>query len=122
MATDLCILIRRPPYGSILAAEGIRHLIGAMANGLNVNAVLMDDGVWVARAGQSPGETGWTALSEALANAFRLADRPAPQVFADEDALSTAGLRAEDLVPGVQVASPEAVAELVATARHLIIF
>ncbi len=122
MVTDLCILIRRPPYGSISAAEGIRHLIGAVANGLNVKAVLMDDGVWVARAGQSPGETGWTALSEALANTFRFADRPAPQVLADEDALTRAGLTAKDLVPGVSVASPEAVAELVATARHVIIF
>ncbi len=122
MATDLCILIRHPPYGSIFAAEGIRHLIGAMANGLNVNTVLMDDGVWVARVGQNAGATGWTSLSEALANTFRLADGPVPQVLAEEDALTRAGLRAEDLVPGVSVASPEAVAELVATARHLIIF
>lgn len=122
MTTDLCVLFRRPPYGSISAAEGIRHLIGAVANGLTVNAVLIDDGVWVARAGQSPGATGWTALSEALANTFRLADGPAPQVLADEDALTRAGLTAEDLVSGVRVASPETVAELMATARHLIIF
>ena len=122
MVTDLCILIRHPPYGSIFAAEGIRHLIGVMANGLNVNTVLMDDGVWVARAGQSPGETGWTALSEALANTFRLADGPAPQVLADQDSLTRAGLTAEDLVSGVRAASPETVAELMATARHLIIF
>ena len=122
MATDLCILIRRPPYGSICAAEGVRHLIGAMANGLSVNVILMDDGVWVARVGQNAGATGWTVLSEALANTFRLADGPAPQVLADEDALTRAGLTAEDLVSGVRVASPDTVAELVATARHLIIF
>jgi sulfur relay (sulfurtransferase) DsrF/TusC family protein len=93
-----------------------------MANGLSVNVILMDDGVWVARVGQNAGATGWTALSEALANTFRLADGPAPQVLADEDALTRAGLTAEDLVSGVRVASPETVAELVATARHLIIF
>ena len=122
MVTDLCILIRRPPYGSICAAEGVRHLIGAMANGLSVNVILMDDGVWVARVGQNAGASGWTALSEALANTSRLADRPAPQVLADEDALTSAGLTVKDLVPGVIVASPEAVAELVATARYVLIF
>jgi len=40
----------------------------------------------------------------------------------DQDSLIEAGLTAEDLVSGVRVASPETVAELMATARHLIIF
>lgn len=122
MTTDLCLLLRRAPYGSILAAEGIRHLIGAMANDLTVAAVLVDDGVWVARMGQDPGATGWTSLSEALANALGTVDGAAPQILADQDALVRAGLRTEDLVPGVRPVSPEAVAEVVATARHLIIF
>ena len=122
MATDLCILIRRPPYGSILAAEGIRYLIGAAASGLTAGAVLVDDGVWVARAGQNTSVTGWTSVGEALAKVLRVADEPAPQILADQDSLTRAGLGADDLIPGVRVASPEAVAELVATARHVIIF
>ncbi|MEK6569450.1 MAG: DsrE family protein [candidate division NC10 bacterium] len=121
-ATDLCILIRRPPYGSIFAAEGIRHLIGAIANGLTVGTVLVGRGVWVAKAGQDPGETAWTSLCEALSNVLRVAEGPTPQILVDQDSLIEAGLKVEDLVSGVRVASPETVAELVATARHLIIF
>jgi sulfur relay (sulfurtransferase) DsrF/TusC family protein len=122
MTTDFCVLFRRAPYGSILAAEGIRHLIGAMENDLTVVAVLVDDGVWVARMGQESGATGWTSLSGALASALGTTDGATPQILVDQDALVKAGLRTEDLVPGVRPVSPEAVAEVVATARHLIIF
>lgn len=122
MKIDLCVFFRRPPYGSILAAEGIRHLIGAAASGLTAGAVLVGDGVWVARAGQSTSVTGWTSVGEALAKVLQVADEPAPQILADQDSLTRAGLGADDLIPGVRVASPEAVAELVATARYVLIF
>jgi sulfur relay (sulfurtransferase) DsrF/TusC family protein len=83
---------------------------------------LVDDGVWVARAGQSTSVTGWTSVGEALAKVLQVADEPAPQILADQDSLTRAGLGADDLIPGVRVASPEAVAELVATARYVLIF
>lgn len=122
MATDLCILMRRPPYGSIFAAEGIRHLIGAMANGLNVSAVLMDDGVWTLGPARVPERPAGPRFPRRSRTPFGSPDGPAPQILADGNALTSVGLRAEDLVPGVRVASRKAVAEVVATARQLIIF
>ncbi|MBI3075709.1 MAG: DsrE family protein [Deltaproteobacteria bacterium] len=95
MAADLCILFRTPPYGSISAAEGLRHLIGAATNRLDVGAILLGEGVWAARAGQEPGSSGWTSLSDSLAEFLAQDDPPPPPVYAPETALSHAGLTRE---------------------------
>src|SRR3990172_6561847 len=67
---NLCIVIRRAPYGSVSAAEAVRHVIGAVHAGLSVHAVLVDDGVYLVRQDQDPGNTGWTSLSDALRQAL----------------------------------------------------
>lgn len=66
---SLTILIRRPPYGQIHAAEAIRHLGGALGEGIQTNVLLVDDGVYVARDGQDAGNTAWTSLVPPLAKA-----------------------------------------------------
>ncbi len=69
MATknSLTILIRRPPYGQIHAAEAIRHMGGALGEAIQTNVLLVDDGVYVARDGQDAGSTAWTSLVQPLA-------------------------------------------------------
>ena len=122
MPTDLCILIRHPPYGSISAAEGIRHLAGALGSDLATIVVLVEDGVWVAKTGQQAGQSGWTSLSEALAGALRPTAGGPLVVLAEVAALARAGLTAQDLVPGVIPAGPETIARAVAQARHVMLF
>jgi len=63
---ELCFVIRRTPYGTVAAAEGVRHLIGAAQRGLSACAVLVDDGVYLGKQGHDPGGTGWTGLSGPL--------------------------------------------------------
>lgn len=121
MALDLCVLIRTPPYGSISAAEGLRHLIGAAANRLHVSAVLSGEGVWAAKAGQEPGGSGWTSLSETLAELL-VHGEPPPLVYVSEAALARAGLTPDHLVPGVRIVPDEAIAKVVSQARHVTIF
>ncbi len=122
MPTDLCILIRHQPYGSISAAEGIRHLAGALSCGFATTVVLVEDGVWVAKTGQQAGQSGWTSLSEALAGALRPTGGGPPVVLAEVAALAQAGLTTDDLIPGVTAAGPEAIARAVAQARHVMLF
>ena len=64
---SLAILIRRPPYGQIHAAEAIRHMGGALGEGIQTTVLLVDDGVYVARDGQDVGNTAWTSLIPPLA-------------------------------------------------------
>jgi len=67
MKNSLAILIRRPPYGQIHAAEAVRHMGGALGEGLQTSMLLVDDGVYVARDGQDVSGTAWTNLVEPLA-------------------------------------------------------
>lgn len=122
MTDDLCIVFRTPPYGSISAAEGLRHLIGAAASRLAVSAILVGEGVWAAKAGQESGGSGWLPLSESLAELLVQGDRPTPPVYAPEAALADAGLTPDHLVPGVTVVPDETIAKVVSGARHVMIF
>jgi len=95
------IILRHAPYGQLAAAEVVRHLNGAVANGLDAAALLLDDGVYLARAGQQAME-GWTELSAALAQSLAAAEASAdgsqPAVYVHAAALSDRGLRACELI------------------------
>ncbi len=67
MKNSLTILIRRCPYGQIHAAEALRHMGGALGDGIQTNVLLVDDGVYVAHDGHNPAESGFTSLVEPLA-------------------------------------------------------
>ncbi|OGB93696.1 MAG: hypothetical protein A3H39_18305 [candidate division NC10 bacterium RIFCSPLOWO2_02_FULL_66_22] len=122
MADQLCILIHRPPYGGIHAAEAVRHLNGAAAQGLEATAILVGDGVYVARTGQDPGATGWTALSPALEEAVGGAAAGSPRLLVDEASLQSRGLHVASLIPGATVADEQAVADALAQARWVMVY
>lgn len=76
---SLCIAIRKGPYGMLSAAEGVRHLIGAAQTGMSACAVLVDDGVYLAKQGQDPGGTAWTSLSAVLEQALSPSTGSSPE-------------------------------------------
>ena len=122
---DLCIVIRRAPYGTLAAAEGVRHLIGATETGMSVCAVLVDDGVYVAKQGQDPDDTGWTSLSGALARTLgpRAVDSSAQaRVYAHRASAETRGLDDLDLIPGVESIDDAQLAGLLTSAAALLVF
>lgn len=119
---DLCILIRRPPYGSILGGEALRHLAGAISQDLRCVTLLLGEGVWLARAAQDPGDSGWPSLAQALQGALTPAGHEPPLVLADAAALKAAGLQAADLVPGVACADEAVLRRALVHARHVLIF
>ncbi len=49
---SLTILIRRSPYGQIHAAKAIRHMDGALGDGIQTNVLLVDDGGYLAARGK----------------------------------------------------------------------
>ncbi len=119
-----CILFRKAPYGTIEAAEGLRHLIAA-ARMMAARAVLLDDGVHLAKRGQEPGDSGWINLSQTLENA--LADCGADpscqlHVYVHEGSLNERNLVPAALVPGVELADDDQVATVIAEARRMLIF
>jgi len=122
MADQLCILVHRPPYGGIHAAEAVRHLNGATAHGLEATAILMGDGVYLARAGQVPGTTGWTVLSPVLEEALGGGETGYPRLLVDEQSLRARGVPAESLIPGAAVVDEHAIAHALAEARWVMVY
>jgi sulfur relay (sulfurtransferase) DsrF/TusC family protein len=122
MADQLCIVVHRPPYGGIYAAEAVRHLNGATAQCLEAIAILVGDGVYVARAGQDPGATGWTALAPALEGALEGGESGSPRLWVDEESLRARGVPVESLIPGTIPVNEHTIADLVSKARWVMVY
>ena len=122
---NLCIVIRKAPYGTLVAAEGVRHLIGAAQTGMAVCAVLVDDGVYLARQDQDPGDTGWTSLSRALGQLLNTnTASPAPQarVYLHRPSVDTRDLDGRDLLPGTECIDDAQLAAVVTSADGVLVF
>jgi len=122
---SLCIVIRKGPYGSVSAAEAVRHLIGAVHAGLSVHAVLVDDGVYLARQGQDPGDTGWTSLSDALRQPLGSgAAGPSSSAcaYVHRPSAETRGLDHLDLGPGVELIDDTQLEAVLTSSDALLIF
>jgi sulfur relay (sulfurtransferase) DsrF/TusC family protein len=111
MKYSLCILIRRPPYGQIHAAEAVRHLGGALAEGIETSVLLMDDGVYLAQIGQDAGPSSWTILPPELSRMMTKGAR----VFVHSPSVRVRALAPDEhLIPGVELVEDDACARLLA--------
>ena len=115
---DLAILLKRPPYGEISAAEAVRHALGAVSGELGVDLVLLDGGVLLAMKGQDDTGTGFTNLEDALRDCIDMG----VAVYADDRSLKSRHIAQETIVDGVQVVNNAAIAKLVKAARTTMIF
>ena len=119
------IVLRHAPYGRIDAAEAVRHLNGAKANGFQATLLLLEDGVYLAKAGQIAAP-GWTDLAAALEQTLGSRfdpDRELPaEVYAHESAMHARGLTVDDLVPGCVLADDATAAGLLAAADATLIY
>lgn len=122
MRKSICILISQAPYGTVGAAEGIRHVNAALKEGFSVVAALIDDGVWVARPGQKPGQSGFTSLSDALSASLRPACGPALRVVVHRPSLEERGLTPADLIAGVELVDDAGLAEGITSMQSLLRF
>ncbi|MFZ5822814.1 MAG: DsrE family protein [Bacillota bacterium] len=122
MKPSICVLISQAPYGTVHAAEAVRHINGALSEGFDVVAVLVNEGVWLARDGQQAEGSGFTALSEALAASLNKPGGPVPRVLADRASLDRRGLTASTLVPGIEVADSAGISAAILSTQHLLRF
>lgn len=99
---SLAVLIRSAPYGTLEAAEGVRHLAGREALGFeDVVGLFCDEGVWALAKGQRAAP-GFTSLEPTLE---KLASEGVP-LLAERGSLTKRSLKREDLLPGVQLVEP----------------
>ncbi len=103
-------LLRRPPHGSIFAQEGLETVLIGAAFEQSVSLLFLDDGVFVLKRGQDPGEIG---LKD-FAKGFRaLPDYDVERIYVEERSLAERGLTPADLIMDVETVSPERAGALI---------
>lgn len=121
MAKSVCILVRRAPYGVIQAAEAVRHINGAVANGFAATAVFADDGVYALKTGQDVGNSSFTSLGGALTDTLAKPE-PRARILVHRSSAEARGLHDDDLLPGVTWISDSELAELMAETSNVMLF
>lgn len=116
---SLTLLIRRSPYGQIHATEAIRHMGGALGDGIQTNVLLVDDGVYVARDGQNAATTGFTSLVDPLAKGIAKGAR----VYMHISSAQARGLLNDpNLIAGVDCIDDDGMARLLADSGMVMVY
>ncbi len=126
MTQDVLIVVRRGPYGGFQAAEGLRHTNGAIAMGFRPVFVLIDDGVYLAKADQDPGERPWLSMSETLEEViakglYEKKETPA-EFYVEKESLDKRGLGEDDLVEELEIIDRQKLSELMTSTSLQLIF
>ncbi len=128
MVRSIGIVVRRAPYGTIGAAEALRHAAGGLSFGVVTTLILLEDGVFVAKRGQDAGRLEFTSLAEPLAQYSRQEGRASDgtvlraRVVAHRPSLRARGLGLDDLVAGVEVVDDAGVARLLGECDALLTY
>jgi sulfur relay (sulfurtransferase) DsrF/TusC family protein len=114
---SLLVILRKPPYGDVNAAEAVRHAGGASGFDYKATLYLIDGGVYAAKKDQDAADTGFTGLGESLELLSGEMD-----IYACKHSLSECGLKEDDLIEGIRVDDGEALGKALRTAQSVMIF
>ncbi len=114
----IAMILRRAPYGDINAAEAVRHAMGGVADDLEIDMILVDGGVFLAKKGQDDTGTGFTNLEGSLKDCIDMG----VNVYADKASVREQNLEQSDLVDGVRMINATEMAGLVQEAKTTMIF
>lgn len=102
-------VMRKPPHGSIYPYEGLEVILIVAAYDQQLNALFLDDGVFVLKKGQ---ETKGIGVKE-FSKTFRvLEDYGVENLWVEKDSLEARGLTADDLITDVTVVDADEVKKI----------
>ncbi len=116
---SICIIMSKPPFGTVHAAEALRLANGAVSYGHDVTILLVDDGVFAAKKGQRAEDTGWTSFAPLLE---RLTSTGRVRVLADTSSVEERGLTEKDLAVGVQLVENRVISSITASSQMITVF
>lgn len=114
----VAMMLTKPPYGNVHAAEAVRHAMGALAEQINVSLLLVDGGVLLSKKGQQGAESGYTNLGESVGDLIDMGG----EIFIDKSSVREFGLDAGDLIDNVKIVSSHEISDVVSTADKTMIF
>jgi sulfur relay (sulfurtransferase) DsrF/TusC family protein len=118
MMSKVAMVLRKPPYGDINAAEALRHVMGAIDAELDISLILVDGGVLLAKKGQDQSGSGFTNLEKTLQVCINMEIK----VYADESSIKDQHLELTDILDNVKVINSLETAEVLKVAETTFIF
>jgi tRNA 2-thiouridine synthesizing protein D len=118
MMSKVAMILRKPPYGDINAAEALRHVMGGIDAELDISLILVDGGVLLAKKGQDQSGSGFTNLEKTLQVCINMETK----VYADKSSIKEQHLELTDIVAGVKIVNSSEIAEIVKVAETTLIF
>jgi tRNA 2-thiouridine synthesizing protein C len=118
MAESICIILRRPPYGTVDAAEAVRHALGGVTEEMDTSLVLLDSGVYAARKAQDTAGTEYESIGSGIGDCIDMDVK----VYADKASLRAENLEETDLMEGVKVINSSEASTIVGEADKVMIF
>lgn len=114
---NLLVILRKPPYGVVNAAEAVRHAGSASGSDYKATLYLIDSGVYSAKKNQDAGDTGFTGLGESLE---LLSEEM--EIYANKNSLKEYGLKEDDLIEGVKIDDGEILKQAIKKSQSIMIF
>ena len=94
MVGSVCVLVRKAPYGTEDAFAGLKLGLATIANGLNTNVILIEDGVYNAVRNQSSEQIGMPLIIDAINDLISLDVK----IYCVENHLEERGIKKDDLL------------------------
>jgi tRNA 2-thiouridine synthesizing protein C len=117
--SEVAVLMRKAPYGSVYTAEGFRTLMGIAVFEMPISVIFLDDGVYALVARQAPDKLDMKPLGDGFP---MLTEFDVKRFYVHDTSLAERGLSTEDLVMDVEVISGEQIAEILASAGKVLPF
>jgi len=114
----ISIVLRKSPYGTVDAAEAVRHALGGITEDMETHLVLVDGGINAARRGQDPASTGYASIEEGIRDCIDMGIT----VSVDKVSMAASGMVPQDLIAGVNVLSGPEIVGLIKRADTTMIF
>jgi len=115
---SICIVLRRPPYGTVDASEAIRHSLGGITEDMSVKLILVDGGVNTAKKGQNTDSTEYLNMESGIVDCIEMG----AEVYADNMSMVEACLEARDLIEGVRISNSSEIADIIRNSDTTMIF
>jgi sulfur relay protein TusC/DsrF len=114
----ILVLIRNCPYGTVINGEAFRTCIGLAACEMQVEAVLMDDGVYAAIKSHKPEKIGMPSLEQAYRGIESQFDVP---LYVHTESLQERGIKEEEIINSHSI-STDGIKEKIQEARSVLTF
>ncbi len=113
----IVFLIRSAPYGMATAAEGFRAIIATAGMGIETHAVLVEDGVFIAKTGQQPEAIAMHSLE----SAYRQVSDFGAHLYIHTESAEERGVAKPETIPARWITLPE-LRDLIHSADFVISF